>query len=435
MVHAPEAVTLAQTLCDLGESDSSDLNKDRWDESMRSMPARIPFLDPTEISFARNLCGLDAGTDDLLIHCADRIASNRPLARLAWHATRCLYDYPEPTDFTRWPRLQSVAGARAASASAHAMVQNEPGAWLLIIALSMVRRVIATHERLGVSADVTAQTCRQITCFAGNYSTGTRGGVGIYAKQMFWLRHYTEGRLFRLGRFEFMLKQLHDAIVLFRHRRTGYYLALAADGGRYDRDGYAVSDSKADAGASDAFTAKLVLDQGSATGHPIDPAGVVLRDPVQVDYSDWERTLASGDTVIDLHIPADGRMDPDACVESMRRAVDFFAHHFPERQARSFWCSSWIFGPQLERILSERSNLVRYLKQCYLLPVPSTGGSLWFVYLDDHVDPSAAPRENSLQAAVSDFLAAGGRWRDAGMVFPVDRLDGFGSEPFRSSWS
>ena len=425
---------LAQLLDRLGEPESVAAVAGGWAESMRLMPRDLPVLEPSAIRFARQFCGLDMHLEQALLDCARRIAAHQDLRKLAWHAVRRLYECDAATDFAAWPKLTSVLG------------EGEPittegftagaGCFALIVGLAMVPRVIAVHGRLGVAEDVTRATCRQIACFAGNYRGGSQGRLGLFAKQLYWLRHYTDGRLFRLGRFEYMLKTLDVGLHLFRDRQTGRHVALAPAGWTYDGHGYALASGQP-AGTptppGHGWTASLMLTPDCARGYPIDPAGRVCTQQIELALDRWQLIVKPGDTVLDLHIPAGDRMPLEACGESMRNAVEFFARHFPDQPATAFWCWSWIFGPMLEEILPASSNLVRFLRQCYLAPVPSNGGSLWFIYLRD-VDRTSPPRENSLQSVVADFLSGGGTWRDACMVYPVDVLPQFGTDPFRSGW-
>ena len=429
---------LESTLAELGESVDITPMADGWDESMRSLPETVRFLARGEIHHAREYCGLPADLEEPLVECAGRIAENPALVRLAWHTARRLFDSPDRADFRAWPQLRAALGNGEPIRDGRFTAGG--GAFYLIVALSMVRRVASVHVELEIPADVTRATCRQIACFANNYRLGNDGRLGLFRRQLSWLRNYTDGRLFRLGRFEYMLKELDDRLTLFRDRTNGRYLALAAAGGLYDADGFAVSEEPAAAGSAGdaalgAFRTRCSIDDRRAVGHPVDPAGRVLPNPVTLDLGRWLVVLKPEGTVIDLHIPADGRMPLDACGDSMRRAVGFFARHFPERPAVAFWCRSWIFGPQLEQFLPPDSNLVRFLRQACLLPVPSGAGSLWFIYLRDDIDPANAPRENGFQAAVADFLASGGVWREAAMVYPLDAMERFGAEPFRSDWT
>ncbi len=428
---------LLRVLRSIGEEGPPDPLAPGWEESMRTVPPSIGFLDEQEVRRAREYCGLDAVVEEPLCACARRIVADDSLRRLSWHAARVLFETSEPVDFGRWPGFRASLGEgepiREGGFSAGG------GSFYLLVALAMVPRVIETHERLGIEPEVTRQTCRQVRCFAGNYRAGTGGRLGVFAKQLYWLRHYTEGRLFRLGRFEYMRKPYAGGIALFRDTVSGSYLALAPDGWTYDRDGFAVAadgnpPTAVRRGTPPFWTSTLRIDDREAQGHPIHPSGRTLETRVTLDLGRWQRAVEPGDTVLDLHIPADGRMPIEACAESFAAAVSFFARHFPETPAKAVWCASWIFGPQLEEILPAHSNLVRFLRQGYLAPIPSSSSSLWFIYLDEEVDPRSAPRANSLQAAVSDFLARGGIWRDASMIYPVELLPEFGNDPLRSSW-
>jgi hypothetical protein len=136
-----------------------------------------------------------------------------------------------------------------------------------------------------------------------------------------------------------------------------------------------------------------------------------------------------------MHIPEGGGMELEACGDSMRRAADFFRVHFPHVSCRAIACSSWIFNTQFERIPLSSGNLVRFQRELYLFPVPSSGkDGLWFIFLTNEVDPATAPRDTSLRRAVADLLATGERWRGGGMFYLVDDLPRFGTGHYRSSW-
>ena len=411
----------------------------RWEESEATRPDSLSFLEPDEITAAREFTGLPDDADAELHDCARKVTADDRLVSLAWHAYRAVAVYEEYTRFTNWPTFTSRLG-------------ESEGCFYLLVALATIRATREKHDELGIPPDVTRETCRQVACFAGNYRTGTGGRLGLYRRQLFWLRNYTDGVIFRIGRFEYRVKRFDFHVSLFRHTETRRVIALAADGRTYTAEGYAAepqpadgdTTAEADGGTSTAtapganaagdWTASLTETAESFRGYPVHPAGRAISRPVTLDRASWTCILKPGDTVLDMHIPADGPMRPEACADSMRRAPGFFERYFPEHRIRGFWCSSWIFGPQLEEILPSTSNLGSFMRRLYLCPGTVDRSSLWFIFFDEDVRPESAPRDSTLRRAIAEFLERGGAWRNAGMVFPVDDLHRIATEPYRSGW-
>jgi hypothetical protein len=211
-------------------------------------------------------------------------------------------------------------------------------------------------------------------------------------------------------------------------------VALAADGTRFNATGHIDSPARED-DTDDSWTVRLIHKDEAVTGCPICPRGMAVREEVRLPVAEWECVLRPGDDQLDMHIPAGGGMTPERCGESMQRAAEFFARFFPDRPCRAITCSSWIFNTQFEEIRLSSDNLVQYQRELYLFPTPASGrDGLWFIFLQDNVDPATAPRDTSLRRGVAEFLAAGNRWRGGGMFFLTEHLEQFGRQYYRSGW-
>jgi GNAT-like C-terminal domain/N-acyltransferase N-terminal domain len=414
-------VELASVLTALAETNPEEELAAHWGESVASMPEGAPsFLDPAEFLVSRDWGSLDAEADAHLMEAAGRILADPHLKALAWHGYRRLYDWPECGGFGRWPALENSLGELA-------------GCFNLLIGLGMVPKVRARHEAMGVSETVTRDTCKQLWSFSDNYRRGNGGRLGLPGGQLHWLSHYVAGKLFRLGRFEYKLEAFNRPVRVFRHGPTGNVVALSENGVRFDGEGHAVN-PEAEPRAGE-WTASLAVGKSEVAGTPISPEGVAVRRAVRLPITEWECVLKPGDFTLDMHIPAGGGMTPARCIDSMRRAVPFFQEHFPNTPFRSITCASWIFGPQLEEILPPTANLVQYMRELYLFPVPTYGdGGLWFIFFRHDCDPQSVPRDTSIQRAVADYLAAGKTWRVGGMFTLVDDLAHYGSACYRTKW-
>ncbi|SDR99746.1 hypothetical protein SAMN04488543_0891 [Friedmanniella luteola] len=122
--------------------------------------------------------------------------------------------------------------------------------------------------------------------------------------------------------------------------------------------------------------------------------------------------LAEG-RVCSTHIPRSGPLDPAAVDASFARAAEFFPTHFPDRPVTDFWCRSWLLDPALAAALDPASNMARFQSRWRLYgePMPGDDDALFFCFARRGVvDRAALPRETSLQRAILDRWASGGRW-------------------------
>jgi len=207
----------------------------------------------------------------------------------------------------------------------------------------------------------------------------------------------------------------------FRHRTQRTVLALCESGQRYRADGQRDGAGRVE-DPEGAWESVLRTEGDEIVGQPILPVGRACRETVRLPAAEWRQALAPGDPVLEIHIPAGPPMDYAACAVSIRRAIEFFPRHFPDRPFVAFVCSSWILDAQFEALLPPTSNLVRFQKEVYLYPVRSSGDStLETVFGSVCRDPAALPRETTMQRAFARHLEQGGHFRGGGcFLFPCD---------------
>lgn len=371
----------------LGENGSIRALKPFRDDSMRSFPAsKLFFLEAEKLSCFCGFCGFSSEAERKASKAARRILDNPPLARLAWHCYRLLLAHKDYNSFGEWPELRHALG-------------DDCGLFYLILALSIVPEVRRTHRSLGIPERVTKDTCFKVKCFCSNYEFA-RGQYGIFTRQLSWLRNYVEGRLFRLGRFEYMLKPFGSGITVFRSRRSGAVAALMGGGMEVTEEGYIDSaETKGKNGRG--WITSYEENEEFARGYVASPGGHVIPELINLPKAEWEVVLRKGETVLDMHIPAGGGMTLEKCGESFRGAVSFFEKHFPDNPFSAITSSSWIFFNGLQNILGENSNPARFQKELFLYPVPSArGAGLWFIFFDDDILSGKPALKTSLQRAV-----------------------------------
>ncbi len=414
--------TAADALRELGEAASLDGVAPQWDAAMRELAGPRPeFLDPAVVRESRAWAGFDAALDPVLIRVAETVATDPSLLRLAWHCYWRVFRTSEPVSLAGWPLLKARLG-------------DDCGVFYLLVGLGMVPLVRAYHASLGVPEDVTRDTCQQVRCYCETHQFANDGRAGLLLRPLPWLRHYTREPYFRLGRLEYWLRPNPSGPRVFRNRRTHQTIAMPEPGTRFTADGYIRADLTPEQ-TSDGWVAELTETEHTVTGTPISPFGMALRQQLCLPKSEWECVLQKGDPVLQMHIPSGGGLTPARTNHTIRRSVEFFRDCFPDSEPRAIVCGSWIFSNQLEQALPPDANLVRFLREFYLYPVPSTPSSgLWFIFLQDAVDPATGPRRTSLQRAIADFLAAGNTWRVGGMFMLTEDVPQFGTQHYRSNW-
>ncbi len=409
----------------LGEKASLEAVRLRWEKSEECFPDEVPsFLNAAEFIESRTYCGFDDSVDDPLRRTAERVISDPHLLHLAWHCYRFIY-YREEEGLSMqgWPTLEKSLGKELC------------GCFHLLVALAMVPKLKEVHAAWEVEEEVTHDTASQIRLFSENYRPTHEGRYGLVMGQLDWIRHYVdESRYFRIGRMEYWLKPWRGGAEAYRRNGDGYTLALAPDGSRFTRDGFKQTDPSEET-LHTGWKATLETTDTEVSGYPVSPLGAAENRKVTLPLSEWTHVLTTGTPVLEMHIPSGGGMTPDAYTSSMRGAVEFFRRRFPDEHPVAIVCNSWLFNTQLEEILPPTANLVRYQKELYLYPVPSSGNDgLWFIFLQDPFDPKTAPRDTSLRRAVLDFLDKGNTWRGGGMFFLIEDMEHFGTQYYREQY-
>ncbi len=375
------------------------------------MPSgELPFLTPEAVAESCRLAGFEAEAIPYLKSAARWIAADADLVRLAWHCHHLLCHSPSYSrgDARHWTPLAGVLGEWA-------------GAFYLLIALSGVPQVRVLHQSRGIPDGVARDTYGDTSLWAREYQA-KHGVWGLEPYILPWLFNHLSGELYRLGRLQFIQRPLRQKLLAFRNRVTRDVQVLAEAGVRYRVDGQL----EGTGGVSDpetGWTSRLLMDSTQVVGTPIHPTGVVLREEVCLPLDTWERILAPGDPILEIHIPAGSRMDFDACGDSLHQAADFFPRYFPDRPFQGFCCASWLLNTQFQEWLSSDSNMVRFQREFYLFPIFSGGRSGFDrIFGRDIQDLSTAPRDTRLRRAVLDHLQSGGYLRGGGALLFVEDL-------------
>ncbi len=410
----PHTLTLDQTARDLSLSPQDlEVFREDWDKTAASYPRSHPvFLTPQYVREVSKELGLSDEMTAQALKALD-FFHNRPAAlRLAWHCHAALFDLAnvQYKHIAKWPEFTEKSG---------------PGASMfnVFIILSGLKQVLALHAKRDIPPQVTREMFQDTEIWARDSVTRT-GVWGV--KSLGWIWHHLTGRLYQLGRLQYTLDEGWLPYHVYRNTRTRQVVALAGHGMKFRADGQCFDADKAH--DPNAWGATLVETDTQFIGSRIDPEGRAVPGQVALDKSQWELALKPGDPTIGFHMPASGPLDHAQCGESLARAATFFTKHFPDRPFKGFNCASWLLDNQLPQVLPESSNIVRFLRETYLVPCPgaSDGQTLDRVFPTFTVTPQnldQAPAHTSLQKTFIRELKAGRRFRSGACYLFVEDLD------------
>lgn len=132
-------------------------------------------------------------------------------------------------------------------------------------------------------------------------------------------------------------------------------------------------------------------------------------DPSKDTYSKGGYTLNYGDWVINVHIPSSGKLNIDECVDSFRKAAEFYADRFPDGVAK-FRCHSWLLSDLNKEYLDPNTGIRRFadLFDVVRTDPDEKGNDIWRVFGKYYEGTTEGfPAETSLQRAYIKMLNDG----------------------------
>jgi len=379
----------------------------------------VPAFLSDEFAFlAAKRAGVSEEDAGAALSVAAMIRQDETRARLAW-ALQSLLSGPDPLQPSSWPKL---AGPLA----------SHEEAFNLLLVLSRVQAMDEAHESRRIPEEIRKAALSDLPLWLSKLH-GESGKRGLSRRILCWFQGHLDGRLFRIGRLQFIPSKFSYPCEVFRSVDGSRTAALALDGTKVDGEGFI-----AEASAQAAWIATLSKSGGSTRGFLIDPSGRVSKEEASLDGS-WTSALSAGDSVLDVHIPEDGPLDLAACRDSFLKGLDFFSKHFPELEPKAFICSSWLFDPCFLKILKPSSKILSFYKEFYCVPLTShavcTDETLWRVFGKDKERLDEAPKDNSMKKAVYEHFKGGGVFRESGGLILNGDLHAYGSMRYWSPGS
>ena len=144
---------------------------------------------------------------------------------------------------------------------------------------------------------------------------------------------------------------------------------------------------------------------------------------------DYPAVIGFHDPCINLHIPAIGPLNYDACVASIKSMVDFSLKFHPEYDFRAVVCYSWLLDTQFQQILPPDSNIVQFQKLGHHFDMPDRSEDreirwrLWGAKARDGIIAlDELECRTAMQRNVVDFWRNGGHFIEGGLIIFRDEL-------------
>ena len=131
--------------------------------------------------------------------------------------------------------------------------------------------------------------------------------------------------------------------------------------------------------------------------------------------------ISKGAPVLNIHIPACGPLDTNACRASLKQAREFFATYEPDYPYQAFYCYSWLLDPVFNQYLPESSRILQFQKLGTVLPPEKPSNDALLRVFRFGTESIEAPR-TTMQKALAQMVHNGIPFGLGHMFIPRDSL-------------
>lgn len=282
-----------------------------------------------------------------------------------------------------------------------------------LIHFTSLQSMVHDHRAMGIPPAVTVDTADDLPLRMEEFHQ--KHGRWGTTDTMHWFSGHLRRTIYKLGRLQFTPADFGLSCIVLANKQ-GESVAMALGNFSVRADGqFATTDKSIAVDAPDNWMTTLTQTSDAITGHVIDEQGCIQRKLTTFDLNDWRVALKQGDQTLAVHIPARGRLDPAACVESFTSAAAFYAKFYPELKPVAFTCISWLMDPQLTHLEQGQSNLGRFIRLFHPIPMRTSNDDQMFERVfDRQTDLKTLPRDTSLRKGLIAHMEQGKKWRSAG---------------------
>ena len=306
------------------------------------------------------------------------------------------------------------------------------GIFYLMIALGAFPLIFKRYKEMDIPQEMAEKTALWLGGAMDIYAAGHHNIPGFNSIQLHWLRHAADGKLFRIGRLEYLLHEYPDWVpLIYRSRENGKICLLSRPGITYTQEGRRPGPEEND----NLITSFLEDDGNNICGYRILPDGYADMSKITVlDKNKWECMADANEIVPGIHIPAGEALPESAIKQSMQDAVKFFKEYL-HLKIRMFVSCSWLFFYEWQKELPD-SNIAAFAQEGYCFPtfpLNRTGG-LFFVFGRSGPEIEKLPQNSSLEKAFHRILNSGRLLGECGWLFLTDDIEKYGCRIYRKQY-
>jgi hypothetical protein len=413
----------------LGIKEQPDIWAVKWDEAQKQYPGALnmKFLTEEFITGANQYLNLPEGAIEAINMAVDVIKNNDVLSRLLWLNHYILFNdeiesasgiliEKKPIRFTFPDFSKIVTGFPKKEISFKGM-------FLAVLLISGLPRLLEFYKKHGIPKQVIIDTLSDVDIWMRDYYD--KNNVwGL--TEFWWIYNHFSGKLFRIGRLQFIHSNFTGDLKVFRNKNTGKVISFSDSGVKFRADGQ-VDGTNDIYDHNGVWVSEYWEDENTVKGNPISPLGFAENRTIELSKKEWKEVLSKGSLVLDVHIAVGSKLSHEACGESFKSSVDFFNKYFPEIQFYGFMCTSWLLDPQLQKILPRDSNIVKFQREFYLFPIKSDDAQTFErVFRSKPEDMKKLKAETTLQKAILDYIYMGNKMHSGAMFLLKEDLKHWG---------
>lgn len=266
---------------------------------------------------------------------------------------------------------------------------------------------VEVFEKKAYPHEVICGVLRMAVNGVSNYERTHNGEWGF--DLLDWAQRYVEGRLFPIERLEIELNSNFAGKAIVFQNEEGDTIALAKDIVLH-RQGMALGSLYYE-DEKDSWVADVTETEEEYIGYPYKENGFVSTEQIVLEKDKWNIILQTGDPVVRLHIPRDGKLTPESVDTTLEKTKEFLKSYHSDYQYKAFACKSWLIDPQLKKLLNEKSNIVHFCNRFQAVTMKSGGeGVLYFVFSKQKEDCvlTDLPENTSLERILKRHYLDGG---------------------------
>lgn len=291
----------------------------------------------------------------------------------------------------------------------------------LLAEMTMVDHGIDAMQTRGVSRELATE--RLVQTFRGDIAVNVRrhGRPGLDRLYFLWITNYIYAMIFHCDGFLFNISTLGKGVYVLRNKKDGAAVVLL-----HERQIHRCGKILGSAGLEEeegSFFSTVTEKAEGWFGYPADPEGLIHDHRRFFSREDWELAVKSGDSCLNIHLPAGVGLEKEATREAIRKAFRYAEEFYSDYAVKALHCVSWLLNPELKEILGPNSNILAFGELFHLHPVKCPGISVFnFVFRTSvNPDPATLPEDNRLQRWLkAKYLAGGYHHNFGGFILPED---------------